>query len=67
MRGAKRRSNPDGKGPQLDCFATLAMTGADGRNDAGTTVIARRRQFAVSDEAIQTGKARNWIASLRSQ
>ncbi|MDR1468319.1 MAG: hypothetical protein LBT00_03390 [Spirochaetaceae bacterium] len=26
LRGAKRRSNPDGKDPPLDCFASLAMT-----------------------------------------
>ncbi|MDR1467746.1 MAG: hypothetical protein LBT00_00485 [Spirochaetaceae bacterium] len=30
----------------LDCRATLAMTGGDGRNDARTVVIARRRQHS---------------------
>ncbi|MDR1468190.1 MAG: hypothetical protein LBT00_02730 [Spirochaetaceae bacterium] len=32
----QRRSNPDGKGPSLGCFASLAMTG-------GTVVIARSK------------------------
>ncbi|MDR1470511.1 MAG: hypothetical protein LBT00_14620 [Spirochaetaceae bacterium] len=71
MRGARRRSNPVKKGSHPGLLRCA-------RNDEahqihlfvsvrGRVVIARRRQLAVSDKAIQSRKVPPWIASLRSQ
>ncbi|MDR1468017.1 MAG: hypothetical protein LBT00_01845 [Spirochaetaceae bacterium] len=59
LRGAKRRSNPDGDILPLDYFAPLAMTAAQ----AGRP----RHCEEQSDEAIQPEIYSHWIASLRSQ
>ncbi|MDR1469943.1 MAG: hypothetical protein LBT00_11700 [Spirochaetaceae bacterium] len=55
LRGAKRRSNPDGKGPPLDCFASLAMTG-------GSSLRGAKRRSNPDGKGPS-----HWVASLRSQ